>query len=210
MMTKRKQMQNAFALTVATGLLAVQPYQASANNVVTNQVSKISTDRNHAGSVVEIETSKAPNFSVFRLADPFRILIDISDAALTKGFAVPSSLAHRAMSSIKANAITDENSSIVRVEIALDARYKYEVKAEGNRIVARLQTPSVSKSTILGKLTQESSKDSVLIRSKMSGATLQASDVNIMELENPRRVVIDIKGANVTPKYQKIKIQKQV
>ena len=212
MMTKRKPVQKALALTVAASLFGLLPLNAAANSSGSNKILKIKSERATDSVRVEISTEREPNYSVFRLSDPFRILIDINDAHLPEKFVAPVSFAHPAITSLATNAITDANSAIVRLEITLDARHKYEVRTEGRRIIAKIIVPKAKtkkllQTTTFGKLIKKTKKNSVEIRSKITGNTPKPQDVEIMELENPPRVVIDIKGAKVAPKYQKLNIR---
>ena len=60
--------------------------------------------------------------------------------------------------------------------------------------------------TRIGKMTKEVTKSGVKIISKLQGDIPKPSDVSILELNNPPRVVIDIEGAKVLPKFQKLKV----
>ena len=210
MLTKGINMRNAMMMSATLGglLLVSSPSWAEPNDA-TNVVSRIETEKNAAGATILIEAQKTPNYSVFRLTDPFRILIDINDAKLTDDFAAPAAWAHPSIQGLKATRISDENSSIIRVEITLDSKRQFEVTNENNKILAAISIPQRGQSsepTRIGKMTKKVTKSGVKIISQLQGDIPKPSDVSILELDNPPRVVIDIEGAKVLPKFQKLKV----
>ncbi|MEE2901113.1 MAG: type IV pilus secretin PilQ [Myxococcota bacterium] len=210
MLTKGINMRNAMMMSAALGgLLIISSPSLAEPNDATNVVSRIETEKNTAGAAVLIEAQQTPSYSVFRLTDPFRILIDINDAKLTDDFAAPAAWAHPSIQGLKATRISDENSSIIRVEITLDSKRQFEVTSENNRILASISIPQsnhTNEPTRIGKMTKKVTKSGVKIISKIQGDIPKPSDVSILELNNPPRVVIDIEGAKVLPKFQKLKV----
>ena len=53
-------------------------------------------------------------------------------------------------------------------------------------------------------MTKKVTKSGVKIISNIQGAIPKPSDVSILELNNPPRVVIDIEGAKVLPKFHDV------
>ena len=210
MLTKGINMRNAMMMSATLGgLLVISSPSLAEPNDATNVVSRIETEKNAAGAAVLIEAQQTPNYSVFRLTDPFRILIDINDAKLTDDFAAPAAWAHPSIQGLKATRISDENSSIIRVEITLDGKRQFEVTSDKNRILASISIPQSNRAnepTRIGKMTKKVTKSGVKIISKLQGDIPKPSDVSILELNNPPRVVIDIEGAKVLPKFQKLKV----
>ena len=81
------------------------------------------------------ELRKEPTFSVFRLTEPFRVLLDVNNA---EDGAARSSSRRSTTALIRYVSTTqfaDEGSSILRVEVALDETAPYSARVDGNAVV---------------------------------------------------------------------------
>lgn len=123
------------------GLLCLVPSIGLAKATGSVVVESVTTTGSGASREIVIETSKEATFSVFRLSDPFRILVDINDGRsglpteLTK-------VADGLVRYISTNQFADEASAILRVEIALDRSAEYHVRADGKRIRVNIGAPA--------------------------------------------------------------------
>lgn len=200
-----------FALT----MLLATASQAWAGEVTTIQ--GVETKKVDAGREVIIKTSKAsPTFSVFRLTDPFRILVDVSAGSAAAGLD-RASTDDDVIKSITARSFTDELSSIARVEITLDTAAEFSAKAEGKNIVVRIAakgpanaapaSPAVEPAlTTFGKLDKRTQGAKVILAAPFSGLSPKPESVSIQELQDPPRIVVDIAGAKVEPMWQKLTV----
>ncbi len=89
------------------------------------------------GAQVVVRGSRAPTFTVFRLHDPERLVVDLSgaDANAIKGH-------HEGLgpvSGVVASQFSDEKASVGRVLVALNPTAQYDVRAQDNRVVISIQ-----------------------------------------------------------------------
>ncbi len=89
------------------------------------------------GGQVIVSGTKAPIFTVFRLGEPDRLVVDLSsaDAAAVVG--------HRdgtgPIAGVVASQFSNDRSNVGRVLITLDGATKYDVKADGNRLLINVE-----------------------------------------------------------------------
>ncbi|MBL8952255.1 MAG: AMIN domain-containing protein, partial [Myxococcaceae bacterium] len=85
------------------------------------------------GGQVVVTGSRAPIFTVFRLGEPDRLVVDLTaaDAAGVIGHKDGTG----PISGVVASQFANERSNVGRVLIALDGATKYDVKADGNRLL---------------------------------------------------------------------------
>jgi type IV pilus assembly protein PilQ len=173
------------------------------------------------GREVRIHThgAKKPAFSVFRLNDPFRILIDFNQAEAAQA-AKTTPVKDGFIRYIATNHFLDERSSILRVEIALEQLGTYSVRTDdaGTVVVdirgdaaANESTPSGTSSggdanlATIGKL-QKGASD-VLVRAPITSGAVRAEDVSVEALEAPARLVVKLRNTQAAPKYQRIDLK---
>lgn len=213
------------AVTVCLGAPQVVHAEAPTRNVV-ESIEARPSDR---GREIVIRTSEAATFSVFRLSDPFRILIDVNDAGLKEPIDVARFDEDAVLRYVSTQTFADDTSSIVRVEIGLDAKYGYDVRADGDTIIATVEIPVAlpgdreaakpaaapapapvkQEPTTIGKLDKKIDGKVVVLSAALSGAPPTADDVSIQHLENPGRLVIDIANAQATPKFQSLPVKQR-
>jgi type IV pilus assembly protein PilQ len=98
-----------------------------------NALSELSVVATPKGAQVVVRGSHSPTFTVFRLNDPDRLVVDLSsaDATSIKGHhdgAGP-------IAGIVASQFSDDHASVGRVLVSLDGASQYDVRADGNRVV---------------------------------------------------------------------------
>ncbi|MCK6550255.1 type IV pilus secretin PilQ [Myxococcota bacterium] len=182
-------------------------------------VERIETRSVESGREVVIHTSKDPTFSVFRLSDPFRVLVDINDASLPNAIELMK-LNDGVLRYVSTSNFADETASIVRVEIALEQNAEYRVRGEGASIVVKIDgaaKPSspattepamaVEPSVKLGALSKRAEKDRTVLTAKVDGQ-LAADAIKIEQVESPTRIVVTVAGAEIKPKFQKLDVGK--
>src|SRR5262245_26443306 len=102
-----------------------------------NALKGIEVHKTAQGGQVIVTGSRAPIFTVFRLGDPDRLVVDMSsaDAAGVSGH-------HDGVgpiSGIVASQFSDAKMHVGRVLIALDGATKYDVKADGARLIVNVE-----------------------------------------------------------------------
>lgn len=85
------------------------------------------------GTQVVVAGNKAPTFTVFRLSDPDRLVVDLStaDAQAIKGHHDGTG----SVSGVVVSQFSDERASVGRVLVALKDASTYDVRADGNKVV---------------------------------------------------------------------------
>ena len=219
--------RRTFALMAATGLLTAPHALAYAAD--TDHVRVESINIRSAGDIREVvvRTSKKPSFSVFRLTDPFRILLDVNNAEMANPVDLRK-VDDGVISHIATTQFADEAASILRVEVALDESVPYTARTEGNSVVLTVGSerpmPSApdgaepastdkaaSKAPIklrLGKVARRMKGRTALLKSKISVGALSKKAVSIEQLTDPSRLVIDVAGASIEPKWQRVRVNR--
>lgn len=214
------------------GVLLALPGAAFAKAVGSVSVEQIETKTNGNGREVIIHTSKEPTFSVFRLSDPFRVLVDVNDArpgAVRELEKVNDGL----LRYVSTNNFADETSSIVRVEIALEINAEYHVRAVGSSIVVSIEGPGAPRvdrgaedsapavapevapvvetkaaAVKLGAIQKKKVKGRTVLSAKLESGSLSKSDVAIEQLSDPPRLVVHVANAEINPKWQRVEIDR--
>lgn len=258
MMIQRTASPTVLCFVIAGALTAsAQSAFAKATTKVVGStvVERIETRKTDAGREIVIHTSKDATFSVFRLSDPFRVLVDVNDAT-TQGPTDVSKIGDGLVRYISTSPFSDETSAIVRVEIALDYPSEYRVRPEGKAIVVSIADhgklapppaqpapaapsaqaeakPAVApapeaKATAseadvaaparaeparseglalqLGQMTKRLHKGKAELVTKIEQGTIDAGAVHVEHVESPSRIVVDVKGAQISPKWQKVEV----
>lgn len=229
MLTQRTAGRLATPALFALGAVCFSPATVSAKAKGSVVVQRVKTRTTDFGREVVIRTSKEPTFSVFRLSEPFRVLVDINDARMEKPIGLRK-VRDGVLRYISSNQFSDEKSSILRVEIALEEEAPYSVRSDedGIRVMigsdqkkldaaprhrpvkAPRATPDATLSASeaapvsLGRLRR---RGAVLFAPVRKGQLTQGA-VRVEELEHPSRLVIDVDRASVQPKYQRLNVNR--
>jgi type IV pilus assembly protein PilQ len=214
---------------LALGALVALPGTAAAKATGSVVVERIETRHAEFGREVVIHTSKEPTFSVFRLSEPFRVLVDVNDARMDRDIGLMK-VRDGVIRYISTNQFADETSAILRVEIALEDAAPYSLRTEGSSILvmigsdqkkldeaapapvsepavepkAEVVEPKAEAAPVqMGKLTKHGSALHIPV---LSGA-LAEGGVRIEELEYPSRLVIDFANAAIQPKWQRVDVK---
>ena len=175
------------------------------------------------GRQVVIDASATPTFSLFRMTEPFRVLVDVSGAELgpqigkvTRGAGV--------VKAVTPSSFDDGRRSIARVEIELHRATGYEARVRGNSIVVDLadskgapgdrtattQAGSFDRDSVqaaeIGRLRVSRRSPRTVLRAPVSGAELSSDAVHMETLSSPARLVVDLDGARLSPKWQRLRV----
>jgi type IV pilus assembly protein PilQ len=105
-------------------------------------VQKIEVTKTETGPRVAIEGSKSFEYTVFRLSDPLRVVIDLPRAQLGR-LAGPMEVRDGTIGVIQNRQIDDPKKRGARIEIGLDQLVEYDVVSEGNALYLNFGKPAI-------------------------------------------------------------------
>ena len=114
------------------GLLA-WPAPGAATPPVPNVIRAVDVADRDGAVEVAIQATRAPSYTVFKLQDPPRLVVDVSGGDVS-GVASPIAVDRGGVSSVSTAQYQDEKTSVGRVVIALDAAARYEVAPQGETV----------------------------------------------------------------------------
>jgi type IV pilus assembly protein PilQ len=101
-----------------------------------NVVSQVTIEAGDDGTWIIIEGSTTPTYSVFKLSNPLRLFVDISNSRLgTDVRRAPVVVDNGVISSVALMEFSDEVQQVARLIIGFDRPATYDVKGDGNRVV---------------------------------------------------------------------------
>jgi type IV pilus assembly protein PilQ len=104
-----------------------------------NQVQGVTVETTPDGRVVRIRTTSEPTFTVFRLSDPMRVVIDISGGDLSK-LEVPITIEDGVVDQIAGRQFAADGFTIGRLIVGFTRTLTYDVQAQGSSVVIRTGT----------------------------------------------------------------------
>ncbi len=105
-------------------------------------VQKIEVTKTETGPRVVIEGSKSFEYTVFRLSDPLRVVIDLPRAQLGR-LSGPMEVRDGTIGVIQNRQIDDPKRRGARIEIGLDQLVEYDVISEGNALYIHFGKPAI-------------------------------------------------------------------
>jgi type IV pilus assembly protein PilQ len=102
-----------------------------------NAVRAIDVAERDGALELAIQGSRAPSYSVFKLQDPPRLVVDLAGADVS-AVASPVQVGKAGVLSISTAQYKDERSAVGRVIVALDGPRRYEVTPRGEAVVVRV------------------------------------------------------------------------
>ena len=129
-------LQRLARLTLIGALAVASPARAADANAIQ------AIDVAEQGGAVElaIRGSRAPSYTVFKLQDPPRLVIDLAGADVT-AVASPVQVGKGGVIAVSTAQYKDERSTVGRVIVALDGARRYEVLERGESVVVRVLSP---------------------------------------------------------------------
>ncbi len=100
--------------------------------------------------VLRIRGDATPTYTMYELFDPLRVVIDIAEASIDDGVALPLDLPHGPVSLVNGKVLEDKKPAIVRLEIFLNDDNGYKIDREANDLVvrfAKLETTAAAEET---------------------------------------------------------------
>jgi type IV pilus assembly protein PilQ len=122
---------------LAAGTLVAAPARAGAAAAVENAIRGIDVAERGGAVEVDIQGTRAPSYTVFKLRDPPRLVVDIAGGDVS-AVASPMPVAKGGVLSVSTAQYKDEKSAVGRVILALEAAARYEVTPRGESVVVRV------------------------------------------------------------------------
>lgn len=101
-------------------------------------IQELRVQETDSSTVISIEGSREPDFTVFKLNDPLRVVIDLANAELGQ-ISGPFAVRNGTINEVNTTQFEDASSSISRIIIGFDQVVDYEVVPEGNRLKVNVQ-----------------------------------------------------------------------
>jgi type IV pilus assembly protein PilQ len=121
------------------------PRLSAATPAAPNVIRSVAVADAAGGVEVAIEGSRAPSYTVFKLQDPPRLVVDLAGADVS-GVGSPVAVAKGGVREVTTAQYQDAKTSVGRVIIGLEPSAKYEVTPRGDAVVVKVAT-STSAST---------------------------------------------------------------
>ncbi|HZY03991.1 MAG TPA: AMIN domain-containing protein, partial [Anaeromyxobacteraceae bacterium] len=122
---------------VAAGALATVPARAAAP--VPNVIRAIDVAERGGAVELDIRGSRAPSYTVFKLQDPPRLVVDVAGGDVS-ALSSPLGVSRRGVLSVTTAQYKDEKSAVGRIIVALEPQARYEVTPRGESVVVRIQS----------------------------------------------------------------------
>ena len=184
------------------------------------------------GSVeVEIRATRAPSYTVFKLQDPPRLVVDVSGGDVS-GVPSPIRVDRGGVASVSTAQYQDEKTSVGRIVIALDSAARYEVAPQGDTVRVKVLAGAAAREAapapvapapqaapavqaddhVVARRVEESSTASAKVATAITGVRVQGDAVvvqmngpvgtyEVIELRDPPRLAIDLPGVQNAPRH---------
>ncbi len=124
-------------LAFAALLGAMTPGPVFAGDPVTNRLGKLAVRETEASTEIVVTCTDAPTFTVFKLNDPIRLFIDVSNAD-TSQISGPVEIENGVVGEVSALQFNDSQASVGRIIVGLEVDALYKVQAAGNQLVVTI------------------------------------------------------------------------
>lgn len=169
----------------------VGSFAMAGSNDELNVLSKLDVTRLTGGAQITIKGTRAPVFTVFRLNDPDRLVIDVTNAS-TKGIQGHHEGAGPA-AGVVASQFSDRTSEVGRILIGLDGATKYDVRADKNDLVVRIDGTNDAAPTVVAAAAPPAvtplEVNAPSPETATTGTSIVASRVDERQVKNPATVL---------------------
>jgi type IV pilus assembly protein PilQ len=196
--------------TIAAALIAAAP---AARGAVASKVTSLEAPA--SGGTVIIHASALPEFTVFKLSGPPRVVIDLNGADVTAA-ARPLEVHHGGIAAVSAAQFDEGATRVGRIVVTLEGDQKYEVTPSGTDLIVTVgglgpQTSALGPQTSGADSNVVTSReDAVEVKNParaLQGVTVDGAAVHIatdgevswfslVELKNPGRLALDLHGVS--------------
>jgi type IV pilus assembly protein PilQ len=119
------------------GVLSAPVARAEDGEPVRNRITALKIERDAAQTVLKIEGSRAPVFSVYTLQEPLRLVVDVSQGDVSR-LETPIDVDDGVLTKIVAAQYGEGPRAVGRVILGFLRRVPYDIRAEGTALVVRL------------------------------------------------------------------------
>ncbi|WP_242395092.1 type IV pilus secretin family protein [Anaeromyxobacter oryzisoli] len=133
-------------LMSSAGLLLWGALAVAAPTPDANAIRAIDAAEKDGALELAIQGSRPPSYSVFKLQDPPRLVVDLAGADVS-AVASPVPVGKGGVVSVSTAQYQDERSAVGRVIVALDGPRRYEVTPRGDAVVVRVLGPDGATAT---------------------------------------------------------------
>jgi type IV pilus assembly protein PilQ len=102
----------------------------------TNELTGLEVHSRGASTLVRVQASATPVFTVFRLQDPDRLVVDVSSAS--RGKLASHYEGAGAVAGVVVSQFSEKDAEVARLLVGLDGAKSYDVRAEGTSLVIRV------------------------------------------------------------------------
>lgn len=102
-----------------------------------NRLTSVQVEEGDETSRIIVKGEQAPTFTVFKLTDPARLFVDISNADLS-AIQSPIAVNNGVIGEITTQQYADDVASVSRLIVSLQADVPYQVKAQGNDLIVTI------------------------------------------------------------------------
>ncbi len=135
------------ARLVVTGLLAAAALPGRAPAAPSpNAIRSIDVAERSGAVEVDIRGSRAPSYTVFKLQEPPRLVVDLAGGDVS-AIASPIRVDRGGVATVTTAQYQDERTSVGRVVIGLDPAARYEVAPRGDSVVVRVLPATAAEAT---------------------------------------------------------------
>jgi type IV pilus assembly protein PilQ len=206
-------------------LAPARPSAEAARSSTGNAVQRIAVADVPGGVELEIRATRPPSYTVFKLQDPPRLVLDLAGADVS-GVASPVEVGKAGVKEVTTAQYSDDKSLVGRVVIALDGAPRYEVSARGESVVVKVEPapaapvtaakpapdaapPSSDEEGVVSRRRDETQEPhtatAVLGARPRSGGVLVRLDgavarFDVLELSGPPRLALDLHDVARAPR----------
>ncbi len=124
-----------------------------------NVIRAIDVQERDGALELSVQGSRPPSYSVFKLQDPQRLVLDLAGADVS-GLTAPGPVGKGGVLSISTAQYQDQRTTVGRVIVALEGQRKYEVVPRGDAVVVRVLTAEAAVTAAAASVAPETAKAS--------------------------------------------------
>ncbi|NWF55085.1 MAG: type IV pilus secretin PilQ [Syntrophaceae bacterium] len=168
-------------------------------------IQRIEVTKTESGPRVSIEGSKSFEYTVFRLANPLRVVIELPEAKLGK-LAGPMEVRDGTIGVIQNRQLESPQMRGARIEIGLEQMVEYDVIPEGNFLYLNFGKPAIPLPPVAKEMEkkEEPRKETIPspVKPLMKAKSLRGVDVSA----KPEGIEVGLKGDGPIPDYNSFQL----
>ncbi|MEE2756515.1 MAG: AMIN domain-containing protein, partial [Myxococcota bacterium] len=186
-------------------LLTLLALSARADDRSVNRLKTLKVNEQANATVVVIEGSAPPTFTVFKLDKPTRLFIDVSNADITS-IEGPITVENGVINDITPLQFTDELVQIGRIVVGLETDALYSVKADSNKLVITVDASQRRSRDVAER--PDNSGEIAAAQSRAADAETRAKQAEQRAIEAEKRALAAEEKARSTAKTAEKQVAK--